>query len=1237
MDILHVNPYSTFFRTLGDLPNLENHKIHIRSDVGLDQRVFNTPSASQVAVIWIEDDDSEHLRGRNIVQFVVDMYVKIETSRLDYFRNKQQEIRSEVYQGIVDSLSIGQSNASKVGKRIIMPSSFIGGPRDMRKRYMEAMTLVQRFGKPDIFLTMTCNPSWKEILDELGPQEEAQNRPDLIARIFRAKLEELKDELFKREIFGKVSAYVYVIEHQKRGLPHAHFLIILQRDWKIYAPESFDEIVLAEIPDRERNLHLHKTVKRHMMHGPCGVLNPNNVCMKANGSCKNHFPKGFVPNTTVGIDCFPQYKRCDNGMTVKVRGKDLDNRWVVPHNPYLLAKFDCHLNVEICSTIKAVKYLYKYIYKSHDRVAFNLIPGQNIQDIDEIQQFQSARWIAPPEAMWRIYGFILNEMHPSVYSLHLHLEDQHLVAFHAHDNLNNVLRSDFTAKSMLTEFFSTNQTNENARKLLYKEFLEAFVWNQQHKIWTPRKKKTVIGRIVTASPFEGEMYYLRILLNHIRGPLSFDHIKTVGNVTAPTFREAATLHGLLQRDTSLQDCMQEASLYQIPHSLRRLFATILVYCNPTNPRELWEYFEQDMSSDFQTSVATSADIRTKVLRSISSTLESMGKDINMFHLIEHDVSFDQNETEAREINDEFAVSIPEEDLMASMSLNSEQQHAYESILQKVLLNESAAFFIDGPGGTGKTFLYKALLATVRSRNLIALATASSGVAASILPGGRTAHSRFKIPLDLDKNSTCCVSKQGALAKLLRLAKLIIWDEAPMSRKECMQALDKMLRDITDSRLPFGGKIIVFGGDFRQVLPVIRKGTRQEEVNASLASSYLWSTLTKIRLSENMRARFDPNFSNYLLQVGNGTTPITIENKIKIPNEMLIPYRNDVESLDDLIDAVFQDIGSYSENLSEMTNRAILTPKNNSVDEINTILIQRFPGTVTQYYSFDETIDTSEQGIMEDFLNTLTPNGLPPHELLLKKNCPIMLLRNVNPSEGLCNGTRLICRNFERNIIDAEIAVGHHTGKRGNRLQATIFDKDIDLRNDMLHIFRSYYISNAYVKPLDPRHRIEAHEYQWILNSRTIIENIQDNEVELQPPEYDIISFTNLHEYKDTGTEIGLSLSSQPTSVFTLNPVIPAATPLCQCCRAYIDVDDGNGRLGAVMSGKIAEEALGCTAIELMEHTGEVDGMVYGLGIEYMKAWVEHIATRDEKLEQNPLVRSSTEAQSEIDRYLGPNN
>ncbi|XP_042972722.1 uncharacterized protein LOC122304514 [Carya illinoinensis] len=441
------------------------------------------------------------------------------------------------------------------------------------------------------------------------------------------------------------------------------------------------------------------------------------------------------------------------------------------------------------------------------------------------------------------------------------------------------------------------------------------------------KKKTVIGRIITANPFEGERYYLRILLNHVRGPLSFEDLRTVDGVVAPTFREAATMHGLLQRDSSLQDCLHEASLYQMSSSLRRLFATILVYCNPTNPRELWERFEQDMSVDFRSTENSMSDVRMQVLRSISFTLESMGKDINSFHLLDDNICF---------------------------------------VLEKVFSNEAATFFVDGPARTGKTFLYKALLAAVRSRKLVALATASSGVAASILPGGRTAHSRFKIPLDTDEHSICCVSKQSAIAKLLRVARLIIWDEAPMSRKQHIQALDKMLRDINDSELTFGGKVVVFGGDFRQVLPVVRKGTRQEHVDASLVSSYLWPTLIKFHLTENMRARLDPVFSEYVLELGNGMPPITVDETIKILDGMLVPYEDDCTSLDHLIDAVFHDIHEYSINISAMMNRAILTPKNSYVDEINALLIHRFPGELKRYYNFDEAIDTSEQSIMEIF-------------------------------------------------------------------------------------------------------------------------------------------------------------------------------------------------------------------------------------------------------------------------------
>lgn len=150
--------------------------------------------------------------GRLLQQFVVDMYVKIETSRLDYFRTNQTEIRADLYQEIVDSIGHGENKGSKVGKRIVLPSSFIGGSRDMRKRYLDAMTLVDKYGKPDIFLTMTCNPKWSKITNELKKHEEAQNRPDLLTRVFKSKFEELKRQVLKRKIFGPIATYTYFIE-----------------------------------------------------------------------------------------------------------------------------------------------------------------------------------------------------------------------------------------------------------------------------------------------------------------------------------------------------------------------------------------------------------------------------------------------------------------------------------------------------------------------------------------------------------------------------------------------------------------------------------------------------------------------------------------------------------------------------------------------------------------------------------------------------------------------------------------------------------------------------------------------------------------------------------------------------------------------------------------------------------------------------------------------------------------
>ncbi|XP_052622658.1 uncharacterized protein LOC128127948 [Lactuca sativa] len=119
----------------------------------------------------------------------------------------------------------------------------------------------------------------------------------------------------------------------------------------------------------------------------------------------------------------------------------------------------------------------------------------------------------------------------------------------------------------------------------------------------------------------------------------------------------------------------------------------------------------------------------------------------------------------------------------------------------------------------------------------------------------------------------------------------------------------------------------------------------------------------------------------------------------------------------------------STNVHASLKWAILTTKNIFVHEINDILINKFLGEETEYISLDETLDPNDQAHYEDLLHSLTPNGMPPHRLILKQNAPIILLRNMNPTEGLCNDTRLFCKDFGKNVIRAEIAIGDFAGKQ----------------------------------------------------------------------------------------------------------------------------------------------------------------------------------------------------------------
>jgi ATP-dependent exoDNAse (exonuclease V), alpha subunit - helicase superfamily I member len=264
----------------------------------------------------------------------------------------------------------------------------------------------------------------------------------------------------------------------------------------------------------------------------------------------------------------------------------------------------------------------------------------------------------------------------------------------------------------------------------------------------------------------------------------------------------------------------------------------------------------------------------------------------------------------------------------------------------------------------------------------------------------------------------------------------------MMHKFAFEAVDRTLRDITQVDKPFGGKIFIFGGDFRQILPVVSHGTRADIVSASLCHSPLWKYMKIMKLTINMRlcqlhdSQNDfkqKEFADLLLKIGDGRYPTNTgtEDLITLPLDIIMSNGN----LVDLIDFVYPNLAENIGNVNYMVSRAILTPKNADVNMISNIIIDRLPGEMKVYPSADST-DLAEgnhrqqpQLYSPEFLRSLKISDLPPGELKLKVGIPIILLRNLNPLEGLCNGTRLIVHNLQSKVIDAEIITGSHIGKR----------------------------------------------------------------------------------------------------------------------------------------------------------------------------------------------------------------
>ena len=589
-----------------------------------------------------------------------------------------------------------------------------------------------------------------------------------------------------------------------------------------------------------------------------------------------------------------------------------------------------------------------------------------------------------------------------------------------------------------------------------------------------------------------------------------------------TFEEACRELGLLENDDAWYQAMDEGVAQRMPVQLRQMYVEILTIGGVADPERFWNRYKVPMSDDHVHDVELLID---RLLHEAKQKAAADGDDPGLIDRNCIDDPAQQtivDEGEAgrwswqtvEDIRDllqethhtlaQFKIPEPPAALLTDELqkevrsyprfsytdiqhnidlLNDDQRAAFDQVVGAVHDAESGAtpdgatpdgaptvFFLNGPGGVGKTFVYKTLLQHVRHRTdddvrnvwHVALATASNGLPAQLLPGGKTAHRAFRLPVTDDFRSkplVCNVSKDSQHAEVLRRAKLIVWDEATASHRANVDAVDRMLRDVTGVDRLFGGKVVVLGGDFKQCLPVVKHAggltKRQAQVDAAARKWQHWDDVRLLHLRKNMRveqclqngnqerARLLDAWARWLCQLGDGTLPLDEKGRLRVPDggpasrlPFDVLFRSKAESKEDRELEFFERMYGPVKGLQGdardafLRDTAVLVAKNVNADRINDVLMESLiVGTAHTYTSLNKTTDQNAQAddqYPEEYLSSIKDGRLPAHVLRLKVGAPVIALRNI--TKGVSNGTRMVVTRLLRNSIFARVLHGPTKGQ-----------------------------------------------------------------------------------------------------------------------------------------------------------------------------------------------------------------
>jgi hypothetical protein len=585
--------------------------------------------------------------------------------------------------------------------------------------------------------------------------------------------------------------------------------------------------------------------------------------------------------------------------------------------------------------------------------------------VDEIESYITGRLLSASEAVWRILSLKMHKEHPAVIRLDVHLPDHQNVIFDPTSDVRDIFEAAERSTSTLLEWFALNIRDPSARRLLYSEIPEFYVWHQG--TWMPRELQgcIAVGRMFNVSIYNYELFALRALLKCQRGCQNFSDVLMVDGFIHSTFRAACSAFGMCHDDSEFIACFSEfvettvASL----ESMRHQFAMMLCSIKTINARAIFEHFVADLCGD---------ESRSDALRSIELKMQRIGRS-----LLDKDFQFEDVPVSDC-FHDEELLNLSE-----LPPLTVEQSHALDEIMS-LTVNDSTnkVVAVVAPAGTGKTLFVQHAVRVLRNRGHSSLCVAASCLAATLLPQGRTAHAALKIPINADDHSFCNWDYENR--RRLASYDVIFWDEVSMVNQCTAETVDRSLKRLLENDAMFGGKVMVFLGDFRQLPPVIRGG-RGEKM--SVMNAKWFQQARRFRFTKNFRS-VDVEYSTLLEQIGDG-----VLQSVDIPASCV------AATLDDAITRV------YGDNITSAINATcmLLAFTLEQCGIANDAVLEKIPGSASLSDAVDDLSECkSPDEYPPEYVASLHIHGAPPAVLKLKTGARYMIMRNLNPP-NLCNG------------------------------------------------------------------------------------------------------------------------------------------------------------------------------------------------------------------------------------------